>query len=227
MKDYTNNQEDKINFVKNFKVYNGDIIAHMGDNTKVKVPYTEENEQKLLRRMRNQTKNIKQKVTYFKKGFIGRAALTGGLIATTAATIGANPQLGPSFFGINGITLLSGAGALIMTNSTRRFFENLKDAQKTEFFLENENFINNNINKSPNILKGVSRRLRKKVEKTKNDNKPTLNLNNIDIDKWSIDDLRQIRNNINVIKNLGLNEEEIKNKNDRKEIDSPTISNLF
>lgn len=206
MRDYTNNHEDRMNFVRNFKIHNGEIIAKMGDKTKRKVPYTEDNEKKLLRRMNKQTENIKQVVNYFRRGFIGRAVLTGGLVATTAASMVTFPELTPT---INGITLLSGAATIIMTNKTRKFFNNLRDAEKTEFFKENESLINKHVNTTPNVMAGVSL-LRKFYNIFNKEEELVFNINTIDINKWSLNDLKQIRDNILVYQNLGLSEEGMK-----------------
>ena len=206
MRDYTNNHEDRMNFVRNFKIHNGEIIAKMGDKTKRKAPYTEDNEKKLLRRMNKQTENIKQIVNYFRNGFIGRAILTGGLVATTAASMVTFSELTPT---INGITLLSGAATIIMTNKTRKFFNNLRDAERTEFFKENESLINKHVNTTPNVMAGVSL-LRKFYNIFNKEEELVFNINTIDINKWSLNDLKQIRDNILVYQNLGLSEEGMK-----------------
>ena len=205
MRDYTNNHEDRMNFVRNFKIHNGEIIAKMGDKTKRKAPYTEDNEKKLLRRMNKQTENIKQVVNYFRNGFIGKSSFNWRFSCYNSGFYG-NISLTPT---INGITLLSGAAPIIMTNKTRKFFNNLRDAERTEFFKENESLINKHVNTTPNVMAGVSL-LRKFYNIFNKEEELIFNINTIDINKWSLNDLKQIRDNILVYQNLGLSEEGMK-----------------
>ena len=81
-----------------------------------------------------------------------------------------------------------------------------RDIKKLNYFLDHKEELNENIEKSENIKLGVSKKAIKQIELQKSKNKQPFNINNID--KYSLSDLKALRENIERISPFGFNDEE-------------------
>lgn len=197
MMDYTSDYNDKGSFIKNFRVHNGELISKLASGAKHRIPHTKENEEKVLGIMRKQVKNIDQIETDVETRFRLRAVATSALVAASSAAAALVPwqnYLTRNQF--DGIALATIAGTICLSANTLKFFRTLNDVKKTRFFLENEDLINTKIKENPNIITGISRSKVRKINQAEKNSEPALNINNIDIDNWSLQDLQRIKENI-------------------------------
>lgn len=194
---YTLNIEDRKKFILNYKIKNGNIIIRLASKEKYVIPYTEENEQKILERMKKQItenidferKAIKEYViltvlTYllgFGTFLIATRFIPGLISYPSLKTVFANI---PTFVA-SGFTLISA----ILTMSTK---EVLEDFRKNKLYLDKEEEINGKIKSNQNMLSNVSNKTKKIVEKATED-RPVLDINKMD--KVSLQDLKQILEN--------------------------------
>lgn len=198
MKDYTINNEDKKMFILSYKVKKDNIIVKLASNEKYIIPYTEENEGKILDRMREQiTENVdfeRRSIKEYILLLLLTIALGVGTLIISAKFL-PNLITHPSIktilaniptFGAAAITAISG----IFTISTA---EILKDFRKNKLYLEKEEELNDKVKENQNILSNVSNKTRKMVESTPED-KEVFDINKMN--KVSLQDLKQLLENI-------------------------------
>lgn len=197
MKDYTFNNEDKKMFILSYKIKKDNIIIKLASKEKYIIPYSIENEQKILERMKEQiTENVDFERKSIKE-YIVLVLITIALGLGTMLIAGkllpgliANPSIKtllsnmPTFV-VALITLTS----LVFTESTKSI---LKDFRKNKLYLEKEEELNNKVKDNQNILSNVSNKTKKMVESTPED-KEVFDINKID--KISLKDLKQLLEN--------------------------------
>lgn len=198
MKDYTINKEDKKMFILSYKIKDKNIIAKLATGEKYIIPYTKENEEKILERMIEQ---ITKYPSFEKKAAIDYCITTilAFIIGVATILIGRNdlPQLfaNPTIKTIIASipTFVAGTITTIAVGLSVTAKNILKDFRKNKLYLDNEEDLNNKVKESQNILSNVTNKTKRMVNTTP-ENKPVFNINKID--KVSLEDLKQILENI-------------------------------
>lgn len=187
MKDYSMNSEERKLFILSYEIKDSNIIINFAGGEKNVIPYTEENEKKILDKMNEQIKVAsKGKYVEYKKTLrtFLMAGFFGGLIFTISTLLNSEPAI---FTGLFGTFSTVSIGAAAVVNS------NLNDFKKNKRFLELQSKINTNVKKNKNMTVKTSKKTRNMVKETSND-KDVFNINNFNYVPF--DDIETINDNI-------------------------------
>ena len=203
MKDYLLNEKSGKTYVLNYELIEDSILIHFADGNDEVIPYTKENERKLLNKMKQQLKcydeeviNQKSNNRKFNIGF------SSAMIVAIVLMIILNWNVFICNLGIQiGAILsigLSGIYGLLSSVSLYNYNELKKDFEKNEIFIQKQSELNEKLKKD-NILLNVTFKTIDEIEKSEmqmaNYNKDQiLDLNAID--KISLKDLKTILENI-------------------------------
>ena len=200
MKDYSLNYDDSKKFILSYKIENGKIVAKLASGELYTVPYSEENENKIISRMEEQAKYAQLKPL---KAIDKILAITQPLTLPIAIINFVNN--GGWFYG----TILAGVAAGAICYPAKVIINSIKkrDIKKLNYFLDNKEELNKSVEKSKNMTLGVSKKAVKEIELQRSENKQPFNINNID--NYSLSDLKALRENIERILTFGFNEEPI------------------
>jgi len=199
MKNYSNNSE---NFILNYKIVNNEIIVNFScirGKDRYSVPYTIENEKKILEKMKKQVSNISKCNTYNYEKFLKvEKKLKFGFVFLGLSALFVLPYI----FGIVDLTNylnVSLDSVLIMFNLYKfvssateymDFKTKSRDLAKNNLFIENEACLNKALKSNKSILSGTNV---KEKDLTLGDNEISFNINNID--KIKLKELKQIIEN--------------------------------
>ena len=200
MKDYSLNYNDSKKFILSYKIENGKIVAKLASGELYTVPYSEENENKIISRMEEQARYAQLKPL---KATDKILAISQPLILSIAIINFVNN--GGWFYGTILAVIAAGAigyPAKVIINAIKK-----RDIKKLNYFLDNKEELNEIVVKSENMKLGVSKKAVKEIELQRSKNKQPFNINNID--NYSLSDLRALRENIERISTFGFNEEPI------------------
>lgn len=188
MKDYSHNYEEYTKFILSYKIENNKIIVKLANGDLYTIPYTEENEQKIISRMEAQARFATIKPTGVFNIFF---AVTYPLIWLPIAII--------NYINLGGLDY----GFVLAMNSTctilfsTKVISNLKrnhDIKKMQYFLANKQELNEALINNDNIKIGLSNKAIKQIELQKSTNQEPFNINNLD--NYSLSDLKTIKENI-------------------------------
>lgn len=199
MKDYSLNFDDSKKFILSYKIENRKIVAKLASGVLYTVPYSEENENKIMSIMEEQARYAQPKPLQTLDKIL---TISQPLFLPIAIMNFVNN--GGWFFGIILAIITEGAiyyPAKAIINAVKK-----RDIKKLNYFLDHKEELNENIEKSENIKLGVSKKAIKQIELQKSENKQPFNINNID--NYSLRDLKKLRENIERISTFGFNEEE-------------------
>lgn len=199
MKDYSLNYDDSKKFILSYKIENGKIVAKLASGELYTVPYSEENENKIISRMEKQARYAEPKPLETLDKIL---AISQPLVLPIAIMNFVNN--GGWFYGITLAIIVEGAiyyPAKAIINAIKK-----RDIKKLNYFLDNKEELNESIEKSENMKLGVSKKAVKEIELQRSENKQPFNINNID--NYSLSDLKALRENIERISTFGFNEEE-------------------
>ena len=200
MKDYSLNYDDSKKFILSYKIENGKIVAKLASGELYTVPYSEENENKIISRMEEQARYAQLKPL---KATDKILAIRQPLVLPIAIINFVNN--GGWFYGIILAVIAAGAigyPAKVIINAIKK-----RDIKKLNYFLDNKEELNESVEKSENMKLGVSKKAVKEIELQRSENKQPFNINNID--NYSLSDLKALRENIERISTFGFNEEPI------------------
>lgn len=199
MKDYSLNYDDSKKFILSYKIENGKIVAKLASGELYTVPYSEENENKIISRMEKQARYAQPKPLKTPDKIL---AISQPLVLPIAIINFVNN--GGWFYGILLAVIAVGAvgyPAKVIINAIKK-----RDIKKLNYFLDNKEELNESIEKSENMKLGVSKKAVKEIELQRSENKQPFNINNID--NYSLSDLKALRENIERISTFGFSEEE-------------------
>lgn len=202
MKDYSLNYDDSKNFILSYKIENGKIVAKLASGESCTVPYSEENENKIISRMEEQARYAQPKPLQMLDKIL---TISQPLMLPIAIMNFVNN--GGWFYGM--LLAIIAEGAIYYPAKTIINAIKKRDIKKLNYFLDHKEELNENIEKnekSENIKLGVSKKAIKQIELQKSKNKQPFNINNID--NYSLSDLKALRENIERISTFGFNEEE-------------------
>lgn len=192
MKDYSLNNDDRKRFILSYVVENGTIVAKLASGEEYVVSYSEENEQNILNRMKNQANNAIDKEykinNQIKKSAIWSCVMLLLIIANAFIYIFDTP----SMFTYLALTL----GSLSFVLDSAQVITNLikkKEIEKLKYFLDNEQMLNDNVRKNENIFSRVNNKTVQKIQQTPME-KPVFDINTID--NYKLTDLKILRDNI-------------------------------
>lgn len=208
MKDYSLNKTERYNFILKYEIDHENIILYLASGEKYPIPYNEENEGAVLKKMKSQVRNAYRfecEAGNSIKINIGNIILNIVWISIYASFILLNSPQHLSnvwFLGINALSLVWSAINIA-------YFKGIKkDIEKAYFFLENAELLNNNIDKS-NVLINVSKKTCSKIQEVPED-RCVFDINSID--SMSLEDLKTIKYNIERRNTFVFQEEEKKGK---------------
>ncbi|MDD2505137.1 MAG: hypothetical protein PHF21_02555 [Bacilli bacterium] len=195
MKDYSLNIKEQTNFIKNYTIKKGEIVSKLPYGKKHYIPYSEKNEARVLTIMENQLKNLDKKDKIFRRKHhlnLLNTIIFGILtyLGFTNLYIAEINQYLPMI-----IQIIAGGGSLISAIKTIKTHGIIKDIEKTKYYKNNEFELNKNIKENENMKLNLSN---KKIDIINNtpDNKNVFDINKIDIDNWTLEELKNVKNNI-------------------------------
>jgi len=204
MKDYTLNFNELKMFILNYEIKNDEIIINYADELKSIIPYSLENEEKILKKMKEQVINavasknkIKSKInTSYNLSILYLLLIVFNLLILNE---GISESISLSVI----LTIYSSIMAIVnitslITNSIKK-----KDIDKHFEFLNHEDNINQYIKENKDILVNVNNKT-KEILKPIIKEKHKVNLN--DIDKVDYNDLTKIINDIKYINDSNIND---------------------
>ena len=199
MKDYSLNYNYYKKFILSYKIENGKIVAKLASGELYIVPYSEENENKIISRMEEQARNAQPKPLKSSDKIL---AISHPLLLPIAIM---NLINNDGWFYCMILAIIAGGAiyypAKAITNAIKK-----RDIKKLNYFLDNKKKLNESIEKSENMILSVSKKAVKEIELQRSKNKQPFNINNID--KYSLSDLKALKENIERISTFGFNEEE-------------------
>lgn len=194
MKDYSLNLEDSKTFVLNYTVKDNQITVNLANGENYVIPYTAENEVKLLKRMKTQVLQSDEFMSKQEKRFSKSRKLAIWGVPMLALNVIASAS------DISAVSIVSGMWAswfvfdigyriYSMIDSKR----NIKDINKNKMLLNNEERLNEKVKENHNVLAHTDEKTKKMVHSTPVD-QPVFTLNSID--KIKYEELKQILENI-------------------------------
>ena len=216
MKDYSLEEKEKEKFILNYEILkdSNEIIVHFATGEDYIIPYTKENEEKLLDKMKKQVKESGK----FKKEANQKIAELNGLeipmivlftIFFPILVFGVcDGQEIPTFvYYLIGCWGTAGVFLLIKECIKEKKLKNkLKDLAKNRKFLDNESEITKTFEMEKdrvyqNTLSNVSLKAEKQISNAVRDDRPAIDINTVDSIKE--EDLDQILSNIERDKTFG------------------------
>lgn len=193
MKNYELDIENSKRFILNYKIVNEEIIINLGTGEKYPIPYTIENEKRILEKMKRQVENCKKGV-YAKKQHIKGKRNT--VVASSAIMLFNIISIA---YGIDIIPIMVNITSLLICASVTSYFgiklsdakETLDDIEKNKIFIINEMELNTNVKNNSNCLSNTTEKTKEIIAKNKEKN-ITVNT----IDQISYEDLKKILDNI-------------------------------
>lgn len=198
MKDYTLDKLGREKFIKNYKVKNGKIIINLASKEKYVIPYTEENEKKVLSKMEEQVNNARIKPIGIINKFLAGVSYGALALALYLSIVETAILYFVVAFGLSSFFTYQ-----LASNQIK-----LKDLEKQRFFLDNRKLINDNIKKSPNMTLGLDKKIVTQIERSDEQNIFDINL----IDSYSLSDLKKLKRNILRFEEFKFDEQEEKDK---------------
>ena len=205
MKDYSKNLEEKKNFVLNYKIIEDTIdevkdtiiVVKFATGEEWRIPYTEENEKKVLDKMKKQvdesreliekkrTSLIAYKITSIVMAIVAGGTLMYAYFSNYSTIINVLFSiLDLTFVGISAVTLIN----------YLKDKKLIKDYEKNAYFVKIEEELNNKIKSNENVLSKTSSRTRNMVENVLDNSEPVFNINSFNRVPYS--DIKQIMCNI-------------------------------
>lgn len=207
MKDYSLTYDGSKTFVLNYEISDNQIIVNLASGEKYTIPYTLENEKKLLERMKYQVQNSSDYVRKQEKNFSMSwkwaifelcMLLFNSISALTGAS--ANILVSSLCAGWFGIALTFRTLSMIISK------KNIADVKKNRYFLENEERLNEKVRDNSNILSNTKQKTKEMVSSTPIE-KEVFNINTIDQVTYS--ELKQIMANIERDESFGFDYSEV------------------
>ncbi len=197
MKDYSLNYEDKKRYIKNYKHKKDKIIIKFANRKKRPVLYSKENIQKIESKMEEQARKAEVKpLTPLEETLIMGCPLA---LPLTVTNFMDNAKFSTGL--LFGLTIV---GSIIFPSKYLMCFIKENDIEKLHYFLEYKKELNANINNDVNMLLNVSKKATRIIKAQLSNKKEPININNIG--KYSLKDLRTIKENIDKISLSYLNE---------------------
>lgn len=214
MKDYSIDSNDRNSYILSYKIENEKIVAKLANGEFYIVPDNKENEQAVISKMEIQALNAKVKpIETIEKILLILLPLS--LPSAILNFI----DYGGWFFGISLVIIIQVAivyPAKHIINAAKK-----RDIKKLNYFLDNQQELNDNIEKNENVLQNVSKKAVDQIKSEQNQGKKPLNINNID--NYSLKDLKILKKNIEKISSSCLKEDESMPESFSTEMQGPIL----
>lgn len=196
MKDYSTLDNYK-EFILSYKIVDNKIIIKLASEDDYIIPYTKENENKIIHKMETQVMNIK----------LNPISSLDKLVAFFCPLV--LPFAIANFINYGGwlyaiILFLIATDAIYYPIKWINYNRKRKDYEKLKIFLDNKKELNDSIENNNNMLLGLSSKVKKEIEIQQSNNKEPININNID--NYSLDDLKKLKENLLRIKSFNFDE---------------------
>ena len=213
MKDYSTFDNYK-EFILSYKIVDNKIIVKLASGDDYIIPNTKENENKIIHKMETQIMNIKLKsidnwdklIAIFQPLILPLAILN--LI-----------HYGGWFYIV--ILAIVATNAIYYPIKWIHYNKKAKDLEKLKIFLDNKTELNDIIKKNNNMLIGLSSKVKKEIELQESMNNQPINVNNID--NYSLNDLKMLRENLRRISSFGFDEKNEILSNSSQEEQGPIL----
>ena len=194
MKDYSLNYEDSKTFILNYKIEDNQIIVNLASGEEYIIPYSLENEKKLLEQMKEQVIDSDVFKSKQEKRFSVAwkwAIWSGAMLVFNAVVLATGSSSLPI---VNGIC----AGWFVFDTTYRVYSmidskKKIKDVNKNRMFLNNEELLNEKVKSNQNILSNTNTKTKELVASTPEDAQ-VFSLNTMDKIKYQ--ELKTILENI-------------------------------
>lgn len=195
MKDYTLNSEEAVSFILNYEIKDNQIIVNYANGEHYIISYTNDNEEKILKKMEDQVYNEQQ--NYKQSNKILGIAVTRILfnvfgIILCVGIVKSGHSIAPLIlYKIYPVLFNFNIGVHILY--IRYIKEKRKDFEKNKMLLDNQEKLNEMIKENQNILTNSNEKIKEMVKSTPED-KPVFNLNSVE--KLKLKELKAILENI-------------------------------
>jgi hypothetical protein len=201
MKDHSETDEERKRYILSYEIKDNNIIVNLASGKKQIFSYSGEAEKRIIDKMEEQayeayssydTGKIDRK--FWEESIVTAIGVSFPTIAVMCMIFGiidpgSVSTLSMAFLDVDAAAAI----ALLIFWKVRK-----RDAQKLEYFMDRKEDINNAIKEDETITLGLSKKAIKEVEMAKAENKEPITLNNID--NYSLNDLRAIRDNMALIR---------------------------
>lgn len=199
MYNYTLEKEQKSFFILSYEIKNNKIILKLANGEKYPVPYTLENEMKVLEKMKEQVRQS-ESFLYEQENIYKRSR---NLFVFTL--ISASLLLGCGILA-NNISLIVFSSLYFMTTPFSILFakkakKNIDDIHKNKLFLENEVKLNEKMKTENNVLYNTNKKTKETINQI-HAKQEEISINTID--QISLSELNKIMSNIEKNEKLGL-----------------------
>lgn len=219
MKSYSVDEEKIKNFIKKYEKENDEIIIHYADGNNTRISNNIDNEKEILNRMKQQVidaENYKKDILLtIKVACIVIGIFAAGSIGILAISTPFINSIIDVLYLLLGTTLFSSVAYIGMGSTIRKQKEILKDIEKNQLFLENEELFQTKLGdiNVPNYVNEKTKQVISNIVDNKKDNSSSMKKPNInDIDKISYDVIYDICNIINNNEEKTNNKKRVKRK---------------
>lgn len=200
MKDYSLTYRDKVRFILNYEVKDNKIIINYATGEKKEIPYSREDEDKILDKMKMQvvesdeitkevTSNFKSLVIPF--GIVGYGS-SYIMLSNIINNLG-NSQISNNIERIISFLVVCLSLSVFPTVKGIKYYKLLRDIDKNSLFQDKNFYMNCNMRIEDKYLEGLSKKTKEIIRSTiDGDNIFTFNT----IDKMSYKDLKKVLENI-------------------------------
>ena len=150
MKNYSMNEIQEKLFILDYEIINGNIVINFADNTKSIVPYTSDNEKRVIMTMENQAKNS----DYFMNRQKLRKSVNIGILSVAFPYLVLSLSFGVSVLTLTGVftIVLPSLVALLSLANIIDSSLKIEDVRKSILFLKNKELLNDKVNSNENVL---------------------------------------------------------------------------
>lgn len=209
MKNYSQSDLDAKQFILSYELEQGKIFVKLASGEIYSIPYTRENEKNVIARMEKQAREAQPKELKMLDKIM---SVTQPLILPISIINFMNN--GGWFYAfLLGIIL---SGAIYYPIKVIKNVLQKKDIKKMNYFLNVKEELNENIEKSENLKLGISKKAAKEIELQSSKKQEVFNINNID--NYSLNDLKTIRENIKRMISFGFEEETSKSFEEKEPV---------
>ena len=196
MYDYSENRETQKLFILNYQKQDDKIIIRFADGKIKKIPNTKVNEEKILKKMNRQLKNIDKLRHDIQIKILEMWTINILFGSLTLAFLYLLIQNNYSLV-CGSISLLNTFLIIIESYQIKKLKKKRQELDKFKYFKENEEILNTNIKMKENVLQNASNKAKFLLTRdmiNNNNEEKVFNINSID--KLSLEDLKTIRDNI-------------------------------
>lgn len=209
MKDYSVTRKEQKSYVLSYEIKGNKIVMKMADGTTKEAPYSELTEQAILSQMESQVKRAKK----WKELPIGAGINVATLIGLAMVMLFIYHTIpSPALYQTLMVavpTALTGVSIISFLKHMEDFERTPKEVEKLNYFVENKDELSSTVNEKEKVMDGLSSKATKQINKEDLISGESLTVNNID--KFSLKDLKTLRDNIHSLNHQKQEEDDFVN----------------